>query len=109
MAQRVVVELLDDIDQTPATSTVNFGLDGKIYTIDLNSDHAAELRGLLDKYVAAGRKVGTHRSALRPSKRQHDDFDPAAVRAWASSNGIPVSTRGRVPAKVVAKYHAAGY
>jgi len=109
MAQRVVVELLDDLDQTPATSTVTFGLDGKIYSIDLNSGHAAELRGLLDKYVTAGRKVGTHRSALRPSKRQPGDFDPAAVRAWAASRGITVSARGRVPSKVVAEYHAAGY
>ncbi|MCL1898567.1 MAG: Lsr2 family protein [Micrococcales bacterium] len=109
MAQRVVVELVDDLDRTPATSTVTFGLDGKIYSIDLNAKHTAELRGLLDKYVSAGRKVGSHRSALRPPKRQTDNFDPAAVRAWASSRGIKVSPRGRVPAAVLADYHAAGY
>ena len=109
MAQRVVVEKVDDLDSTPATSTVAFGLDGKIYSIDLNSDHAAELRALLGKYLAAGRKVGTHHAALRPSRRQTSDFDPAAVRAWAASRGIAVSARGRVPAEIVVKYHAAGY
>jgi hypothetical protein len=108
MAQRVVVELLDDIDQTPATSTVTFGLDGRSYTIDLNDEHAAELRGLLGRYTAAGRRQG--RSTTRSgSPARQSDFDPAAVRAWAGSNGINVSSRGRIPAEVVAQYHAAGY
>ena len=110
MAQRVVVELLDDLDQTPATESVTFGLDGKTYTIDLNSYHAAQLRELLSKYVAVGRKVGGGRAAARPAKRPAAaSFDPAAVRAWAGSRGIKVSPRGRVPADLVAQYHAAGY
>jgi len=109
MAQRVVVELLDDLDQTPAASSVTFGLDGKMYTIDLNSEHEAELRALMQKYISAGRKVGTQRAAPRPVKRQSVGFDPAAVRAWAASRGFEVSPRGRVPAAVVAEYHAAGY
>jgi hypothetical protein len=108
MAQRVVVELLDDIDKSLATSTVSFGLDGKFYAIDLNSAQAAELRGLLERYIAAGHKSGTHRSQLKAAKRQ-DDFDPRAVRAWADSRGIAVSKRGRIPSNVVEEYHAAGY
>jgi hypothetical protein len=108
MAQRVVVELLDDIDQSPATSTVTFGLDSKLYIIDLNADHAAEFRGFLETYVNAGRKVGTHRSQLKPAKRVAD-FDPAAVRAWAGANGIKVAPRGRIASSIIDQYHAAGY
>ncbi|MDR0365925.1 MAG: Lsr2 family protein [Bifidobacteriaceae bacterium] len=108
MAQRVLVELLDDLDQSPAASTVTFGLDGRTYTIDLNEAHAAELRGFLAPYMAAGRKVSARRRAQQ-SIRPAFDFDPAAVRAWADSNGIEISKRGRVPSWVVEKYHAAGY
>ncbi|MDR1824439.1 MAG: Lsr2 family protein [Bifidobacteriaceae bacterium] len=108
MAQRVVVQLIDDLDQGPATSTVSFGLDGREYTIDLNDKHAAELREALAPYVKVARKAGK-RTGSAAARSVVSDFDPAAVRAWASSNGIKVSTRGRIPATVVEKYHAAGY
>ena len=35
------------------------------------------------------------------------DYDPKAVRAWAESQGIQVSQRGRVPADLVAKFQEA--
>ena len=43
MAQKVHIVLVDDIDQSEAEETVNFGLDGKNYAIDLNAEHAAKL------------------------------------------------------------------
>ncbi|MDR2566887.1 MAG: Lsr2 family protein [Bifidobacteriaceae bacterium] len=109
MAQRVVVELLDDLDQTPATATVEFGLDGINYTIDLNDAHAAELRAFLEPYAKVGRRPGSKRPGSGSAPAGAVAFDPAAVRAWADSNGIKVSKRGRVPAWVVEKYHEAGY
>ncbi|MDR1442465.1 MAG: Lsr2 family protein [Bifidobacteriaceae bacterium] len=106
MAQRVVVELLDDLDKSPATTAVEFGLDGINYTIDLNDEHAAELRGLLQPYAKAGRRASRPRGG---PVRTAVAFDPAAVRAWASSNSIEVSKRGRIPSWVVDRYHEAGY
>ncbi|MDR0594349.1 MAG: Lsr2 family protein [Bifidobacteriaceae bacterium] len=106
MAQRVVVEFLDDIDQSPNATTVTFGIDGVDYAIDLNDRHAAELRGLLEPYAKAGRRPGSKRPPLTPTATE---ADPAAVRAWADSNRIEVSKRGRIPAWVVDRYHAAGY
>jgi hypothetical protein len=106
MAQRVVYELLDDLDKTPATQTVKFALDGRNYSVDLSDAHADELRAFLKPYVEAGRKAQRNRGA---DARRAEDFDPAAVRAWAASNGLEVSKRGRVPAAVVEKYKAAGY
>ena len=44
MAQKVNVLLVDDIDGSDADETIEFGLDGTHYEIDLNSDHAQELR-----------------------------------------------------------------
>ena len=66
MAQKVNVLLVDDIDGSDADETIQFGLDGTHYEIDLNSDHAQELRGQLQRYVKAARKVTG--SAGRPSR-----------------------------------------
>jgi hypothetical protein len=107
MAQRMVLELLDDLDKTRAEETVLFGLDGRNYKVDLNGAHAAELRDFLKAYVDAGRRVSGRKGAA--SVKRVDDLDPAAVRAWAASNGIAVSKRGRVPNSVIEKYKAAGY
>jgi hypothetical protein len=110
MAQRVSVELVDDLDSSPASETVSFGLDGVQYQIDLSTTHASELRALFDLYVQAGRKIRAGRSSdARRVPRATIDYDPAAVRAWAASNGITVSPRGRIAATVVDQYHAAGY
>lgn len=44
-------------------------------------------------------------STVPPSLDQDDPApDPAAVRAWATQNGIQVGKRGRLPASLVARY-----
>ncbi len=44
MARRAVVELVDDLDGSPAAAaTVRFGYDSHNYEIELNEAHAAEL------------------------------------------------------------------
>ena len=62
MAQRTVVRLVDDLDDTEivdgAGETVNFALDGRQYEIDLTNEHADDLRAALDRYVRAARTVG---------------------------------------------------
>jgi hypothetical protein len=110
VAQRVAVELIDDLDSSPAAETVSFGIDGVEYQIDLSESHASELRGIMSPYLAAARKQRTARTTdRRRGPRAPIDYDPAAVRAWAASNGVTVSPRGRIAASVVAQYHAAGY
>ena len=47
MAQKTLVQLVDDLDGKPITNgrgeTVSFGLDGKDYDIDLSAKNAAKL------------------------------------------------------------------
>jgi hypothetical protein len=65
MAQRTVIRLVDDLDDTEIVDggeTVNFALDGRRYEIDLTNDHADEMRAALDRYVRAARKVGGRQS-----------------------------------------------
>jgi len=106
MAQQTTVTLTDDIDGGKAAETVTFGLDGRVYEIDLSKKNAAALRKTLGEFASSARKVRSGRPVVkiaRPSAR----VDARAVREWAQENGIPVSARGRVPSDVVDQYQAA--
>jgi geranylgeranyl pyrophosphate synthase len=104
MATRVETYMVDDIDGSKATQTVQFALDGNEYSIDLSDRNAEKLRGDLEKWIKAGRKTGGRRS----SRKVSGEIDTKAVRVWAQSQGIELSKRGRVPASVVEQFRAAG-
>ncbi|MFC8171357.1 Lsr2 family protein [Streptomyces sp. NPDC013012] len=114
MAQRVVVTLSDDIEGGEAAETVAFGLDGKMYEIDLNAANAKKLRKALAPYLAAGRKIPARIGAGAAGRTTaatytHTDLapDPAAVRAWAQSNKMDVPARGRIPKRVYEAFREA--
>jgi hypothetical protein len=108
MAQKVVVELVDDLDGTasPDVATVTFGLDGVQYEIDLNDGHAEQLRDLLASYVAAGRRTGgrikrqTTATTTKPSTPGNRE-QTKAIRDWARQNGFDLADRGRIPTHVI--------
>jgi hypothetical protein len=95
--------------------TVAFGLDGQSYEIDLDAEHAGELRSTLRRYIDAARRIGeqpaapatTRRVRPRRSVATTHRSDAAAIRAWARAQGHPVSDRGRIPAAVLQVYQAA--
>jgi hypothetical protein len=105
MTSKVIVLLEDDLDGTKADETIEFGIDGTSYAIDLSDANAKKLRGALDGYVSKARKVSGKRSS---SRKASSPVDTKAIRVWAASNGIELSTRGRVPASVVEQFRAAG-
>ncbi|WP_082874401.1 Lsr2 family protein [Arthrobacter sp. OY3WO11] len=108
MARKVVTLLEDDLDGSEASETVSFALDGSEYEIDLNNDHANELREAFARFTNAGRRVSGGRG--RPAGRKsasHGGPDAKAVRLWAAEQGLQVNTRGRIQADIVEKYEAA--
>ncbi|CAM3046940.1 Lsr2 family protein [Saccharomonospora xinjiangensis] len=112
MAQKVLVSLVDDLDGSEAEETVEFGLDGVNYEIDLSAENAEELRDALAQYVeharrAGGRKRTSAKSAVKAPARSAavDREQNQAIRAWARKNGFEVSDRGRIPSEVVEAYH----
>jgi hypothetical protein len=109
MAQKVTVQLVDDIDGGPAEETVSFSLDGVSYEIDLSSGNAAAFRDGLARYVGTARRVGSRASAGRASgrRRAQGDNRTAQIREWARANGQKVNERGRIPATVVEAYEKA--
>ena len=108
VAQKVQVILVDDIDGGAAVETVGFSLDGVSYKIDLSVKNAAKLRDAFAGYVGAARKVGGRAGRRSASARRSGGVNRSAeIRAWAKSNKVKVSERGRISAAVVAKYEAA--
>ena len=108
MAQVTNVKLVDDLDGSRAAETVDFGIDGALYEIDLSARNAKALRKALAAFVEAGRqrKSTPAVAATRPRSRPAGP-NAAVVRKWAHENDVPVSVRGRVSADVRAKYLAA--
>jgi hypothetical protein len=100
---------VDDLDGSEAEGTVRFGLDGTDYEIDLNAEHARQLRDALARYVGAARRVssGARRSPRSGRKASASGLNSTEVREWAKSQGIEVKDRGRVPAELVVKFKAA--
>jgi hypothetical protein len=107
--QRTLVVLEDDLDGSEAAETIEFAVDGAQYSIDLSEPNAEQLRAALDKYIDKARRIGGRRPSRRSVSQKIDKpIDNAAVRAWAASHGIEVSSRGRISAAVIEQFQAAG-
>ena len=106
------VQLIDDIDGTPANTTIKFTFDGKNYIIDLSEANATAFNAALAPYVeharrarrgpANKRKPRSSSEAAR-IKRQKN----AEIRTWALENGVTVSKRGQLGQDTIAAYEAA--
>lgn len=115
MAQIREIKLVDDLDGEAADETVEFGIDGKTYEIDLSTENAGRLRDALADFVSAARRpdggrrrggAGTSSrtstaSAAPKSRPTVDREQNQAVRAWARKRGMKVSDRGRIPMEVL--------
>ena len=106
MAQKVTVELEDDLDGGPAGETVRFGVDGSEYEIDLSKKNAAAFRRKLAPFIDHARKAGRG-ARRRPGRTVSSRERSVDIRAWAKDQGIAVSERGRISASVVEQYEAA--
>jgi hypothetical protein len=112
MSKQVITVLTDDLDGGDADRTLEFGLDGVNYTIDLSEKNAGKFRKALDPYLAVASRVGrtatngriASRATAVPSRANRDQNQ--AIREWATKNGYKVSDRGRIPASVVEAFHA---
>ena len=108
MATKTLVQLTDDLDPSlEATDTVRFALDNTQYEIDLSDKHINELRSTFDRYIQGARKVGGRRGSAASSRASAGRrTDLSQVRQWAASNGVELSTRGRIAGGVLAAYDA---
>lgn len=113
MAQKVTVSLVDDLDGSEAEETVEFGLDGAFYEIDLSEDNAERLRDALSEYVDHARRSGGRKrpagrlaAGRAPRTASADREQNQAMREWARKQGMNISDRGRIPKEVAEAYNA---
>lgn len=112
MAQKVQVQLVDDLNGEEAHETVRFGLDGTTYEIDLTEDNANNLRSALSEYMNKARKANTggrksqngqKNTAGSGSSRSKEETQ--AIRQWAQDNGHNPSARGRITQSIIDAYN----
>jgi len=115
MAQKTIVQLIDDLDgsNSDTIETVTFGLDGVTYEIDLSDDNAGQLRDSLAQFIGSARRTGGRAkrgtvtvagSNGNGSGRSREQTQ--AIREWAKKNGHDVSDRGRIPAAVIEAFES---
>lgn len=116
MVQKTAITLFDDFDpDQPADETLQFGLAGVWYEIDVTTERADEFRQYLHQFITRGRRLkptmktgsaARNRPARRATSEQSPDF-VREVRAWFRSTGREIPDRGRISAAQIAEYQAA--
>jgi hypothetical protein len=104
VVQKLVTELVSDLDESEASETVQFGLDGTNYEIDLSDEQAGNLREELRLFVEKGRKAPKSGPAARTRRSRTVRRDLPEIRDYARERGYEVKDRGRVPGRIVAEY-----
>ena len=112
MAQKVM--LIDDLDGSEGAETITYTVDGQEYEIDLSEENVQRFHEALEPYVSNSRQV--QRQAA-PARRGRGDGrrrggssgrdDIPEIRAWAESQGMDVSARGRVRKRIIDAYDEA--
>lgn len=98
-----MTQVLSDISGREGANTHSFSWGEVAYEIDLTESEFAEFYSQVEPYIEKGRrKTNGRRRSVRPSGTTAHE-----IRSWARANGIELSTRGRVPAKVVKQYQEA--
>lgn len=105
--RKELVVLVDDLtgEEADDVQTVEFGLDGVTYEIDLHEAHANELREALSDYVSAARRTGgrAKRGTAPKTARQvstgmgYNREQSRAIREWGRQQGWTIADRGRIP------------
>jgi Lsr2 len=58
----MVASMMDETDGSQADETIQFGLDGAEFELNLSKAHAEELRRTLKPYIKVARKTGSKRN-----------------------------------------------
>lgn len=110
MARKTI--LVDDLDGREADETVQFGIDGITYEVELCAENAQRLRDAVEPFAAVARKVADAgvqpppppsarkgpAKTMKEAMSRREQLD--AIRAWARAQGFDIADRGRIPITV---------
>ncbi|MDX6210912.1 MAG: hypothetical protein QOF82_3040 [Frankiales bacterium] len=85
MAQRRTTSLVDDLNGSVAVETVRFGVGGPVYEIDLNADHARQLRSALAPFILKARRA---RPAAASARRQPLRIGVTVDPEWSDHRSV---------------------
>lgn len=113
MAKKVKTWLTDDLEaakgnDVEADQTVEFGLDGATYEVDLSTKNATKLRNDIEQWIAHARMTGGRRKRIIntpkvPTTATANGMDATqrkACREWLRNNTKEwknIGERGRIP------------
>jgi hypothetical protein len=106
VAEKLIRQLVDDIDGSDAACTRRFTIDGKSYRIDLSEKDNEKFEKALAIFVDHATSEGGRRSAGNAAAKPARDYDIAALREWAAKRKIDIPARGRIPAATVERFKA---
>jgi hypothetical protein len=124
MATRIIKELIDDLDGTPASATIPFSFNGTDYEIDLSGNNLELFQTQMEPYTDAARKLGrsggktvtvhaSSRQIIDGSAEGHETLTSKLkatadrnkqIREWAREHGYEVAERGALRESVVREY-----
>jgi|SRR5450631_3481294 Lsr2 len=110
MAQRIEVEITCD-RVAPGhggdVESLEMTLGGTDYEIDLCAKHKKPYTDLLALVTADGRRMSARHGQAGTRKQPGRSADRnAEIRAWAKSQGLDVSARGRISEEFIRKFEA---
>ncbi|QGU05754.1 histone-like nucleoid-structuring protein Lsr2 [Corynebacterium comes] len=111
MARRDITQYFDDLDNSALedseVNSIRFSVDGSHYILDLSDENAAAFRSALEPWIAAAQPAPTS-TPQRSTTRQTSSMKRSrAVREWARKEGLEVSDRGKIPARIMDAYDKA--
>jgi Lsr2 len=114
MAERIVRQLIDDLDGSEITEgggeRVEFSVRGVTYQIDLSTANATKFDRAIKPFVDGALKVRSGRGGrgkTTSSSGSTSGEQLAAIREWARKNGHQVFDRGRIKTEVIQAFEAA--
>lgn len=115
MAERIVEQLIDDIDGSDISDgsgeEVFFSFRDAYYRIDLSARNVAKLEKLLRPYIDVATKLPTSTPGRRPKLstivRNSTYEHSQTIRLWARKNGYNIASRGRIGREIVEAYEVA--
>jgi hypothetical protein len=116
MATKTTVQLIDDLDGNEASQSIEFGLDGVTYSIDVSDEHAQDLRDALDPWRAVARRVHVKRSSGTGMRTALPDARPGfssrerhSMQNFARAHDLKIpADRGRIAHEIIESWEAAG-
>jgi hypothetical protein len=103
-----IFKMVDDLDGvTDAEMTLQFGLDGETYEIDLGDENYEKYRSILELLASSGRKVERPIAMKRGTQARKSlgnkpaGGNTAEIREFLRGLGHPVSDRGRISADLM--------